>query len=103
MKNIKNITIDDINNIYSLIIGEPRTAGKVEWTEEKDFVIAVFKIEESSLPQYNTVEMGIQINEDLNVDHVWWYINDKGTGVVYQPLRNHNKITKYLIKEGFNV
>lgn len=38
MKTIKDLTIENINHIYSLIIGEPRYAGKVDWATEKDLL-----------------------------------------------------------------
>lgn len=103
MKTIKDLTSEHINKIYSIIIGKERTAGSIEWTPEHNFVIAVFKKEKSLDERYDFVEMGIQINENLEVRHVWNYTTKNGTAISNEPLYNHHKITKYLIGEGFDV
>jgi len=105
MKTIKDLTIENINQIYSLIIGKPCNAGKVEWTTEKDFVTAVFKIEDCVVfDNYNTIEYGLSVNSELEVDHTWTWKNNKGhISIEHRPLSNHHSITKYLINEGFSV
>ena len=105
MKTIKDLTIENINQIYSLIIGKNCNAGKVEWTSERDFVIAVFKIDDCVVSDnYDTIEYGISINSDLEVDHNWTWKNNKGDiSIEHRPLYNHHSITKYLISEGFSV
>lgn len=108
MKTIKDLTSRNINKICSIIIEREITCGQIRWTPEHDYVIASWKKEESDDPRYDWVEMRITINEDLQVNYEWNYINEikpgaKGMGVIYRPLHNHHKITKYLIKEGFDV
>lgn len=105
MKTIKDLSIENINKIYSIIVGESCNAGKVEWTPEKDFVIAIFKIEDCVVSDnYDTIEYGLQINSDLEVDHTWICKNSKGhISIEHRPLYNHHSITKYLINEGFSV
>jgi hypothetical protein len=103
-KTIKDITIENINQIYSFIIGKPSIAGKVEWTTEKDFVVAVFKIEDCVVSDdYDTIEYGISINSKLEIDHTWTWKNNKGISIEHRPLSNHHSITKYMINEGFSV
>lgn len=104
MKTIKDLKTEHINKIYSIIMGavQLRTAGKIEWTTEHDFVYAVFKAEECVVnDNYDTVEYGIQINSDFRVDHVMVWCNKGGSAIDHQPLFNHHDITSYLIKEGF--
>lgn len=105
MKTIKDLTIENINQIYSLINGKPCNAGKVEWTLEKDFVIAVFKIEDCVVSDnYDTIEYGLSVNSKLEVDHTWTWKNNLGhISIEHRPLSNHHSITKYLINEGFSV
>jgi len=105
MKTIKDLTIENINQIYSFIIGEPCNAGKVEWTDEKDFVFAVFKVEECVVSDnYDTIEYGLSINSELEVDHTWTWVTKEGhISIEHRPLYNHHSITKYLIDEGFQV
>jgi hypothetical protein len=101
MKTIKDLTIENINQIYSLIIGKPCVAGKVEWTSEKDFVIAVFNVVSDN---FDTIEYGLSVNSELEVDHTWTWKNNKGhISIEHRPLSNHHSITKYLITEGFSV
>ena len=45
----------------------------------------------------------MHINDELEVTSVWYYVNEKGSGNQYQRLYNHHAITKYMIKEGFDV
>ncbi len=104
MKTIKDITSKEINEIYSLIIGQKCTAGKIGWSEQKDFVVATFKVEECVVSDdYDTIEYGIQIDDELRVDHVWTWKSGASMSMEYRPLYNHHAITEYLLKEGFNV
>ena len=105
MKTIKDLTIENINQIYSLIIGKPCNVGKIEWTNDKDFVDAVFKVEDCVVSDnYYTLEYGISINSKLEVDHTLTWKNNKGhISIEHKPLYNHHYITKYLITEGFGV
>ncbi len=104
MKTIKDLTSVHINKILSIIFAKEITAGQIHWTEEKDFVIAIFKVEECTVTdKYDTVEYGIQITDDLCVNHVWYWKCKHSTSNEYRPLYNHHAITKYLINEGFNV
>ena len=103
-KTIQDITINHINKIYSIIIGKDCVAGKINWSEKHDFVFAIFKIEECVVSDnYDTVEYGLEINEKLNVNHVWYWVAKNGTANDSQPLYNHHEITKYLIREGFDI
>ena len=113
MKTIKDITSEHINKIYSIIVGRECTAGKIEWTPDRKFVVAIFKVEESHVYKIydpvkmenniDTVEMGITIDENLEVRYVWNWKNETQTSVDYQPLYNHHQITKYLLDEGFDL
>jgi len=104
MKTIKDLTIENINHIYSLIIGRESTAGNIGWTKEKDFVQAIFKVEECHIDDiYDTIEFGININSELRVDFIAKYISKRETVISYNPLYNQHEITKYLIDEGFSV
>lgn len=105
MKTIKDLKIEHINKIYSLIIDKDVTAGKIEWTPEKDFVVAVFKIEDCVISDnYDTIEYGLSINSNLEVDHTWTWKNNKGhISIEHRPLSNHHFITVYLMDDGFDV
>lgn len=104
MKTIKDITSKHINEIYSLIIGKDSVAGFIEWTPLKDFVVAKFKTEECKVSDnYDMIDYGIQINDDLRVDHIWTWKRKNSISIEYRPLYNHHAITKYLISEGFDV
>lgn len=106
IKTIQDLESKHINKIYSLIMGENRSeiAGKIEWTKNKSFVIAIFKVEKCTVnKEYETIEYGIEIDEKLNVNHVWLWKKKKGTAIESHPLYNHHKITKYLIDEGFEL
>lgn len=104
MKTIKDLSIENINKIYSIIIGEERFAGDVQWTSDKDFVIATFKVEECTTSgKYDTIKYGIEINSSLQVTYTWTYVNSKGHSTEYRPLYNHHEITKYLLSEGFDL
>jgi hypothetical protein len=104
MKTIKDISIENINKIYSIIIDKSCTAGNIEWTDKKDFVIATFKIEDCKISDnYDIIEYGIQINCNLQVDHIWTYKTKGSSYTEYRPLYNQHKITKYLINEGFDI
>jgi hypothetical protein len=105
MKTIKDLSIENINKIYSIIVNNESSLGNIEWTLERDFVCATFKIEDCIVSDnYDTVEYGLQINSNLDVDYVWvWKTNKGHTSIEYRPLRNHHSITKYLISEGFNI
>lgn len=104
MKTIKDLTIENINEIYSIIIGRKTKVIKIEWSTDKDFVIASFKVEKCKVSEnFDKIEYGIHINEDLEVKHVWTWWNKTRHVVDCQPLYNHHKITKYMLQEGFNV
>lgn len=107
MKTFKDLKCEHINKIYSIILGREVTAGKIDWTEKNDFVVAVFKKEECvTTSNYDFVEYGITINDNLEVHHTWWWINNTtkhSTAVDDQPLYHHHQITKYLMDQGFDV
>lgn len=105
MKGISDLTTENINKIYSLIVGETRNAGKIEWSRERDFVVATFKVEDCVVSDdYDTVEFGIIIDSELIVDHIWTWKNSRGHNAIeHRSLYNHHSITKYLMDEGFAV
>ena len=104
MKTFKDLKCEHINKIYSIIVGREATAGKIEWTPNKDYVVAVFKKEECVTDdKYDFVEYGLTINDDLEVHYTWWWINKQGDAVDSQPLYHHHQITKYLMDQGFDV
>lgn len=101
-KTIKDITNDDVNKIYTIIIGKKREAKRISRTPS-GFILATFKTEKSTILEYDTVSMGITIDDELCVTHKWWWTSSKGTAIDNQPLWNHHKITKYMQDQGFKV
>lgn len=103
LRQLGDMKFSEVNEICSILLGKETTCGKIDFTIEKDFIVAYFKKEESLTKEYDYVEMGIHINDDFEVDYVWNYIKGNHSGVSSQRLHNHNEITAYLIKKKFDV
>ena len=104
MKTIQDLKSEHINKIYSIMMGRECTAGKIDWCDGHDFVVAVFKTEECTInDRYDTIEYGIMIGDDLEVKFTWWWINKIGTACEQRYLPNHHLVTKYMMEEGFDV
>lgn len=105
MKTIKDLKLKNIEKIISILLGKSIDGGiRTEWTSEHDFVIAIFKSEDCVVSDnYDTIDYGIQINDRMEIDHVWDWKRNGSISVEHRPLHNHHAITKYLMDEGFQL
>lgn len=103
-KTTKDLTDKDVNKIYSIIIGNKDCVALEIERVGDDFITAIFKTERCTVnDNYDTVEYGLQINEDLQVDHIWTWGRKGSASIETRPLYNQHKITRYLISENFDI
>lgn len=104
LRPMSSLLYSEINEICSILLNKECTCGSIEWVEQKDFLVAKFKVEETyPHDKYDRVEMGITIDSNFQINYNWDYCYAKGTEVSSQNLYNHNEITAYLIFKKFDI
>ncbi len=107
LRPLSDMKVAELNDICSILIGREITCGDIGWTDDRTFVSAYWKKEEAQDEKYQWVKMGIGIDEDMDVNYVWVYTYENGTGFkshssAPQKLCHHNEITRYLVKQRFD-
>lgn len=105
LRPLSDIKFSEVNKIVSILLGKEQYCGHIEWADDKkDFLVATFKKEECEVGEkYDSVDMGIQINKDFEIDYVWNYRYKTGIAQSSQKLYNQHKITAYLIERKFDI
>ena len=104
LRPLSDIKFSEVNEIVSIMLGRKQTCGQIEWTDNKDFLIATFNKEECHISdKYDYIKMGIHINSEFEIDYVWNYCYINGEVQQSQKLYNQHKITAYLIERKFDI
>lgn len=104
LRPLSDMKFSEVNKIVSIMLGRKQTCGHIEWTDNKDFLIATFNMEECHIDdKYDYIKMGIHINSEFEIDYVWNYCYINGEAQQSQKLYNQHKITAYLIERKFDI
>lgn len=111
MKQIADLTDEEVDHIVSIMLNKPVSNLIVARSDDKQFVIAEYKRERDIInsDRYDYIKMYITIDEKFQIKNRWGYINETpakgclGEGVTSEPLHNYQYIARYLEQQGYDI
>jgi hypothetical protein len=103
LRQLASMTKEECDELCTVMLSTPITCYSFDIAKESDFLVANFRNEETTGCEYSNIVMGIQIDRNFNVNHVWNYKYPNGTVQSSEQLYNHHFVTLWFINKGFDV